>query len=176
VNLFKVPTSLHSHPEYPYTNHIDNIAVSFDTTDHYNTAHFHDLGKLSKEFQDYINNKDGAKKTTHALEGAILYFLSQDHKIDDNTFPIFLSILKHHGNLENINSLANDTLSRESHFSERYPKLEEKIRYISKYLTDNIDFNLDEFLEVFDDEEFVHNNNLGGLNNYFKLKRFCGIL
>jgi CRISPR-associated endonuclease/helicase Cas3 len=170
VNLFKAPDSLYSHPEYPYTKHVDNIAASFDTPDHHDIAYFHDIGKLSKEFQNYINKKDGSRKTTHALEGAILYFFAKDRKMDDNTFPIFLSILKHHGNLENINSLANDTLSCESHFSERYPKLEEKIEYISKYLTDSIDFDFDEFLGVFDDEEFVHNNNLGGLNNYFKIK------
>ena len=165
VNLFNAPDSLYSHPEYPYTKHVDNIAACFDTPDHHNTAYFHDIGKLSKEFQNYINKRDGSRKTTHALEGAILYFFAQDRKMDDNTFPIFLSILKHHGNLENINSLANDTLSCESHFSERHPKLEEKIKYISKYLTDNIDFELDEFIEVIDDEDFVNINYLVGLDN-----------
>lgn len=170
MSLFKVPTSLHSHPGYPYTKHIDNIAASFDTPDHHNTASFHDIGKLSEEFQSYINKKDGSKKTTHALEGAIIYFFAQDSKIDKNTFPIFLSILKHHGDLENINDLANETLSCESHYSERYSNLEDKIKYISQYSAINIDFDMDGLLETFDDEEFVKNNNLGGLDNYFKIK------
>jgi len=165
-----VPNSLYSHPEYPYTKHVENISASFDNPDHQSASWFHDIGKLSKEFQNYINDKEGSKKTTHALEGAILYFFSQDYKIDDNTFPIFLSILKHHGDLENINFLANETLSCESHFSERYSNLAEKIKYISKYLTYNVDFDLDRFLDVYDDEEFVNNNNLGELENYFKIK------
>ncbi|GJQ50558.1 MAG: CRISPR-associated helicase/endonuclease Cas3 [Candidatus Kuenenia stuttgartiensis] len=170
MNLFEVPDSFYSHPEYPYTKHVDNIVACFNDTAHHDTAHFHDIGKLSKEFQDYINNRYGCKKTTHAMEGAILYLYSNDCKIDEKTFPIFLSILKHHGDLENINSLANETLSCESNFSRKYSNLARKIKYISKYLPGGINFALDEFIDIFDDEEFVNNNNLGGLSNYFKIK------
>lgn len=170
MNLFNVPTSLYSHPKYPYIKHIDNIVASFDTSDHHNTAYFHDIGKLSKEFQNYITNKNGGKKTTHALEGALLYFFYQGRKIDNKTFPIFLSILKHHGDLGNIHDIANDNLSCESYFTEKYTNLEKKIKYISQYTTKNIDFDIEEFIEIFDDEEFVKNNNLGGLDNYFKIK------
>ena len=101
MSLFNINEQYSSHPDYPYRNHVKNIIDSFDNKDHKIAAEFHDLGKLSKDFQIYINNVNNSnnKKTTHALESSLLFLKESDYKLDKNTLPIFISILKHHGNL-----------------------------------------------------------------------------
>ncbi len=101
MNLFDVDRELWSHPDKSYLSHIENIANSFDNDKaHQIIANFHDIGKLSNEFQQYIR-KEKKEKTTHAIEGAYLFcFLVES--IDEDFLSIFFSIIKHHGSLPNI--------------------------------------------------------------------------
>ena len=145
MNLFDIDTKIKSHPDYPYKNHIKNMANSFGEGIHRMAASFHDLGKLSNEFQNYIQNLDRGKKTTHAFESSLIYLFLNELKIKPETVAIFISILKHHGNLENINELSDDKLSDEEDILYRYPNLEKKINRICDLSDINIDFKLNEW-------------------------------
>jgi len=170
VNLSKISSNLYSHPDYPYIKHVSNIAASFSESTHKKTAYFHDIGKLCKEFQNFINDPDKSKKTTHALESALIYLFNNNLEITSESFPIFISILKHHGDLENINSFVNEKLSDEGYISYRYPRLIDKIEHIKQHTDIELDFELNEFCDIFDEENFVKSNKLGGLRNYFRIK------
>lgn len=170
MNFSKISPNLYSHPYYPYIKHVENITASFNDRNHQTAAYYHDIGKLSKEFQDFINDPGKSKKTTHALESALIYFFENNLEITSENFPIFISILKHHGDLENVNSIANERLSDENYLSNRYPRLKEKIEYVKQHIGIDLDFELDEFCEFFDKEDFVKSNDFGGLDNYFMIK------
>lgn len=92
-----------SHPNVNLSSHVYHIYQSFpNDLNHRTVSFFHDIGKMSQEFQDYINKKSN-KKTTHAFESSFFYFLLRYEK---DSFEIFLAnlyaIYKHHGNLPNI--------------------------------------------------------------------------
>lgn len=53
--MMQISDTFNSHPKKPYSSHIKNIANSFDDDEHKEAAYFHDLGKISQKFQDYIN-------------------------------------------------------------------------------------------------------------------------
>jgi CRISPR-associated endonuclease/helicase Cas3 len=170
VNLFEIEEKYFSHPNYPYIKHIRNIANSFEDANHKITAMYHDLGKLTKAFQTYINPEHpNKKKTTHALIGALFFLSQQVYRLDKNSLPVFLSIIKHHGNLEDVNTLAYD-LSDEEDLLNEYPKLIDKI-YEVKSIT-GIDGNLDlkDFCDFFESDNFVKNRNLSGIDSYYNIK------
>jgi len=159
VNLFKVDESLWSHPNKPYINHISNIANSFDDEAHRISANFHDIGKLSSEFQSYIR-KETNKKTTHAIEGGYLFPFLID-RIDKDFLPTFFSIVKHHLSLSNIK---DDVYKYGNNFDNDF-KSEQWIRKIK-----TIKHNLG--VSVEDDAEDFH-----GLFRQFydNLESFMGI-
>ncbi|NLU35397.1 MAG: DEAD/DEAH box helicase, partial [Wolinella succinogenes] len=99
--LENLGNSLFSHPNYPFKNHVKNIADSFDDREHKESAYFHDIAKLSDDFQSYING-NFKRKTTHAFESAFVYFCQQGEFRSWEESAIFYSILKHHINLPNI--------------------------------------------------------------------------
>ena len=170
VNLFDVDEKYFSHPNYPYREHIKNIADSFDDDSHKWSAIFHDLGKLCDSFQTYINPEHrNKKKTTHALIGALLFLYQQGNQLDKASLPVFLSILKHHGNLEDVNTLAYD-LSDAGDLENAFPGLIKKMAEVIKIAKIEGCFNLEECSEFFDDEDFVSKNNLGGIDSYFNIK------
>lgn len=159
MNLFKVDESLWSHPNKPYINHISNIANSFDDEAHRISANFHDIGKLSSEFQSYIR-KETNKKTTHAIEGGYLFPFLID-RIDKDFLPTFFSIVKHHLSLSNIK---DDVYKYGNNFDNDF-KSEQWIRKIK-----TIKHNLG--VSVEDDAEDFH-----GLFRQFydNLESFMGI-
>lgn len=170
MNLFEIDEKYFSHPNYPYKKHIINIANSFDNEGHKISAMYHDLGKLSKDFQTYINPENSNKrKTTHALIGALLFLFQQGKQLDKNSFPIFFSILKHHGNLEDVNTLAND-LSDEEDLLNEYPKLIERIDEIKSITGIDRHFNLEDCCDFFESDDFVKNRNLSGVDSFFVIK------
>ncbi len=90
-----------SHPGYPYEKHIGNIADSFPDPLHKEIAHFHDAGKLSDKFQNGVLK--GTTKTTHALEGAFVYFADcckQKRPLARDVLTAFWTIAAHHTGLD----------------------------------------------------------------------------
>lgn len=175
----KIEDTFFSHPNKNYNDHISRIAQSFDDENHSVVAHYHDLGKLSNEFQAYISlvkeinesNNDFEKrrnkfKTTHTLESAYLYFCNQA-KIKEEFLANFFAILKHHTSLSDISKDMNDYLSTIDNYvdNERL----EIIKTIAK--KSNIKFNDDiyEFIDYFDaisNEDFYKS-----INTFFLFKK-----
>jgi CRISPR-associated endonuclease/helicase Cas3 len=169
VSLFEIPDIYFSHPdEYPLSTHIKNIAASFNDPTHKRAAAFHDLGKLNKKFQQNINN--GGALPFHSLEGALFFLFYNDLGIDIDLFGIFLSILKHHGNLPDVNPLAEDMLADEDYIFRNHPDLTDTVRQIQTIIETKLDFDLEKFCEIFDTESFVNDNNLSGLYSFFRIR------
>jgi len=167
VNLFKVDNDLWSHPNKPYVNHIQNIADSFDDEAHKISANFHDIGKLSNEFQRYIH-KETKKKTTHAIEGGYLFTFLAEY-IDENFLSIFFSIVKHHLSMSNI----KDNLYKYSNKNENNFEQEnwiEKIKTIEISLQTKSEHNAKDFHELL--RMFVDNfENFSTMEQFFLFKK-----
>ena len=170
MNLSDIREEYRSHPGYPLKKHINNIAKSFSSNAHKETALFHDLGKLSKEFQLYINGVARSKRTTHALESAFIYLLLKNYQFSPETFTVFISILKHHGDLEDINSTLYDKYSFLDTLLENHSDFQEKIRKICKKIHLESDIDAERFCSLFDTETFVEDNSLNSIQTYFNLK------
>ena len=169
VSLFEIPDSYFSHPdEYPLATHINNIAASFNDPTHKRVASFHDLGKLNNKFQQNINN--GGQLPFHSFEGALFFLLNNNLTIDIESFGIFLSILKHHGNLPDVNPFANDILADEDYILRNHPDLKDTIQQIKKIVQINLHFELEDCYEIFDTESFVNINKLNGLHSFFRIR------
>lgn len=171
MSLFEIGDNYYSHPEYPLTRHISNMIESFDDKTHRMACAYHDSGKLSKEFQSYIRKPEDNKKTKHAFLSAIFFLINNGLKINEQTFSIFLSILRHHGNLENVDDLAY-ALSTEDYIEENYPALQERIKHISGITGDEANFDLDEIIDLFDSKGSFVNDHLfdKDIFLYFKIK------
>lgn len=170
MNLFDIDEGYLSHPNYPYREHIKNIADSFDDESHKWSAMFHDLGKLSEAFQTYINpDNPNTRKTTHALIGALLYFAKNNHQLDKKSFLIFLSVLKHHGNLEDVNAMA-ENLNYEEDLLYDNPNLEIALTEIQSIIGKELAIDINEFCEFFNEEDFVFEKHLNGIDTYFQIK------
>ncbi|MEA3452418.1 MAG: CRISPR-associated helicase Cas3' [Bacteroidota bacterium] len=167
MNLFDIDESYCSHPNYAYKKHIENIADSFDDISHKESASFHDLGKLCNKFQSYIKG-ESTTKTIHALQGALIYLKQQGYKLNKKTLPVFISILKHHGNLENVNAIAN-ALNYSEDLLNKYSTLLDDIEEIKKIIDDK-NTEIEDICDYFDEDDFVLEYNLGGINSYFKIK------
>ena len=169
MSLFEIPDIYFSHPDkYPLSTHIKNIAASFNDPTHKKAAAFHDLGKLNNKFQQNINN--GGQLPFHSLEGAFFLLLYHNIEIDVESFGIFLSILKHHGNLPDVNSLAEDILADEDYILRNHPDLKDTIQQIKKIIQINLHFELEDCYEIFDTESFVNDNKLNGLYSFFRIR------
>lgn len=170
MNLFDIDKKYCSHPEYPYKNHIKNIADTFNDLSHKQSASYHDLGKLCQAFQIYINSKDKTKnKTTHALAGTLIYLKSNNYNLNKESLAIFITILKHHGNLENVNSIANG-LNDSEDILYKYSNLINLIKEIGNIINIENDFDIEEICDYFDEDEFVFEKNMSGIDSYFKIK------
>ncbi len=167
MNLFDVGEKYYSHPKYPYRKHIQNISNSFNDCFHKEAASYHDLGKLKKDFQNFINNQTN-KKTTHALEGAFLFLQHKNYKLNKKNFSVFLSILKHHSNLENVNSIA-ERYNFDEDIIDQNPNLLENLKEISSIIN-NIEFDLNQCCDLFDKDDFITTYDLSGIDEYFEIK------
>jgi CRISPR-associated endonuclease/helicase Cas3 len=170
VNLFDIEKKYWSHPNYPLQKHLKNIAASFVENSHKETAFFHDIGKLTDEFQKYIKNPDHARRTTHALESALIYLTNKSYKITPESFAIFYAILKHHGDLEDTNDFFYDKLSFIDDLLETYPDIEKRLEKICDRISLPLDLDLDEICSLFDKEEFLQEHGLESFQNYFLIK------
>ncbi len=190
MTLFDVPSNKYSHPDnYKYNTHIKNIAASFNNNTQHILANYHDLGKLSDEFQNYLNIINKIKycdknstvfnelkkelynsKTTHAFESAYIFLTYNNLKINLENLSIFLAILRHHGNLKNTNEYFENTLLNEEEILYSHPNFQKKIKKICKIANIELNVALEDYCELFDSENFIQTNNLTGLKTYFKIK------
>lgn len=168
-----------SHPEKNYNDHISRIAKSFEDENHKVVADYHDLGKLSDRFQEYISlkkiegesEKAFAKrrnklKTTHTLESAYLYFCNEA-KRDKDFLANFFASFKHHGSLPNIFQDTKEYLAViDKCIDERRLKVMESIATKAR-----LDFNDDiyEFIDFFDVE--IDEDNYKAIDNFFLFKQ-----
>lgn len=167
-----------SHPNRRYIEHISNIAKSFNDIEHKIVAEYHDLGKLSNRFQEYISLKqrEGERlkefekrrdrlKTTHTLESAYLYFSNADRD-NINFLANFFAILKHHTSLPNIKRDMRDYLAIIDSYMDS-GRLE-RIEDIAKKVNIKVCKDIYEFIDFFDeleDREFYQN-----LDEFFRFK------
>ncbi len=173
VTLFNIDEQFLSHPDYPLNDHITNIAESFVDENHRMAAMFHDLGKLSDKFQKYIKNPILKSNTTHSLESAIIFLCWKNLELTPENFAIFISILKHHGNLEDINHFVYNRLSEFANSN----RFEGKLKDICLKAKLNVDIDIDDFAELFDNAKFVEKTGLKGFNTYFLVKeRFSKLI
>lgn len=170
MNLFDIDEKYFSHPKYSYQKHIKNIADSFCDKSHLSAALFHDLGKLCNDFQTYIDpSHPNRSKTTHSIVGALTYLANHNYHLERDSFSIFISILKHHGNLDDINEIA-ENLSDTDFLLHDYPDMSGKLNEIKKIIgCDEID--LEKCCDFFDaDDSFVKEKGLNDLDMYFQTK------
>lgn len=168
MNLFDLDASYFSHPDHPFRDHISNIAASFKDHDHEIAAEFHDFGKLSDEFQHYIATWGQGPKTKHATLGAFYFLLTSRLRIDKKTFAIFLSILKHHGDLPNVDDYVLNTFDDDEMIEDDFERITAICNNIESRSTFKHD--ADDLIELFDEEEFTACRNLKGLDSYFGVK------
>lgn len=168
VTLFDLPDGVYSHPgEYPLKTHVFNIAESFDDPIHKKAAFCHDLGKLNRDFQDNINR--GGPLPFHAHAGAFFFLAYAGMEIDRDAFGVFLSILKHHGDLPDVQTLADDLMDDET-IRYDHPEISNAIQQIQNHIGIRVDFDLEDICELFDHEPFVKTYGLKGLSCYFRIK------
>lgn len=168
VTLFDLPDGVYSHPgHYPLKTHVLNIAESFDDPEHGKAALFHDLGKLNKTFQTNIT--DGGPLPFHAHAGALFFLAYAGVVLDRESFGVFISILKHHGDLPDVQDLADDLMDNEA-IRHVHVELPDSIQKIQSDLGIQVDFDLEVLCEVFDHESFVKAHTLNGLPSYFRIK------
>lgn len=168
VTLFDLPDGVCSHPgDYPFKTHVLNMAEAFDDSVHKRTVYFHDLGKLNRTFQANINR--GGPLPLHAHAGAFFFLAHSGMALGPETFGVFLSILKHHGDLPDVQDLA-DSLMDEETVRYNHPELPESVQQIQTDLGILVDFSLEYLCELFDHESFVKAYGLAGVSSYFKIK------
>ena len=116
-----------SHPNKPYSYHIENMFHRDDDSLAKEVKRFHDVAKLKDNFQRYIRGEEGVDKN-HSLLSGYIFLLNSDFEERELLFG-FLAIVSHHGNVEN------------------FFNLNEPNRYIGKYATNSKELSfLDEVL------------------------------
>ncbi|WP_332444331.1 CRISPR-associated helicase Cas3' [Wolinella succinogenes] len=98
-----------SHPDKLLSSHIQNIAA-FDAEDALFciVARFHDLGKVTDSFQDYIR-KIKKSANPHAFISGVLFLLHHKDSLNvkNATFGIN-AIISHHGHLKSYKDIINE--------------------------------------------------------------------
>lgn len=170
MTLFDIDAKYRSHPGYPLKWHQANAADSFEEAFHKESALFHDIGKLTQEFQNYIDPDKKGKATTHSLESALIYLVYKNYRFSPEVFAVFYSILRHHGNLEDTNNYFYDRLSYPDDILDNYPNILKRLEKICQHLSLPFQIDLDEICSRFDSDEFVQENHLSSIHNYFFVK------
>ena len=170
MNLFDIDGEYFSHPDYPLIHHSSRAAASFGDNVHREAAWFHDLGKLTKEFQTYIQSKGKAKSTTHTLESALIYLESKEYELTPETFAVFYAILKHHGDLEDTENYFYNYLGDPDDVEDHHPGIDKRIDTICHRIGKVSLPDIETICELFDEDEFIDENGLSGLDIYFQIK------
>lgn len=135
----------------------------------YISAAFHDLGKATSFFQQYIRNPEARhdKRKSHALLSAVFVFFAAEKYLQSRTYEnefgrffsvfAFSAVKRHHGRLNNI----SDEILIDPEWRELLPELAKSIDctlvqpFIDELLK-GLDFNVDwtEFLQFISDEVY----------------------
>jgi CRISPR-associated endonuclease/helicase Cas3 len=170
VNLFEIDSGYCSHPDYPLEYHLSHAAASFDDPVHKEAAWFHDLGKLTNEFQTYIQSSGKGKSTTHTLESALIFLESKGYELTPEIFAVFYAILKHHGNLEDTGAYFYNYLGDPDDVEDHHPGIEKQLETICQRLGRPNLPDIKTICDLFDEDEFIEENSLNGLHVYFHIK------
>ncbi len=94
-------SELLSHPNKPLIKHITNMLAEADSRLLQCIKIYHDIAKLKTNFQIYIKNPtEKIADKNHALLSSYIFLLNSEFNELDTAFG-FLSIVSHHGNVEN---------------------------------------------------------------------------
>ena len=94
-----------SHPNKALKFHILNMINDGDDEITRQIKLFHDIAKLKQNFQKYINNpNDKITDKNHSLLSAYIFLLNSTFDELSSAFG-FLSIVSHHGDVENFSEL-----------------------------------------------------------------------
>lgn len=135
---------------------------------HQKASEYHDFGKLSQAFQNYIMNPQKAAKTRHTLKGALYYLLQEKLLIRQESFSIFFSILRHHGDLPDVNDYVLRNLGDMDGLEETVKEIHLICQQVSIPLESEQEAN--DVIELFDTETFTDDHYLNGLETYFETK------
>lgn len=106
-----------SHPEKLYVRHIEQMYDESDTALERAVKMYHDIAKLKNNFQIYIRDTtQNIKDKNHSLLSGYL-FLFNNHFNDLEMLFGFLSIISHHGKVENFFQIKEDNKNIGRHCS-----------------------------------------------------------
>lgn len=177
MNFFKLDKGYYSHPEYPLENHLSHAAASFDDPGHKETAWFHDAGKLTREFQTYIQSEGKGPSTTHALESALVFLESKKYELNPKTFAAFYAILKHHADLEDTEDYFYRGFGDPDDVEDRCPDLDRRLETICQRMGGRKIPDIETVCDLIGQDGLIDDNNLKGLHNYFLIKeRFSRLI
>ena len=170
MNLFDIDGGYCSHPDYPLKYHLSHAADSFVDPVHKEAVWFHDLGKLTREFQTYIGSRGKGKSTTHTLESALVFLESKGYELTPKIFAVFYAILKHHGDLEDTETYFYNYLGDPDDVEDHHPGLDNRLETICKRLGKTTLPDMETICDIFDEDEFIEENGLNGFHVYFQIK------
>lgn len=170
MNFFEIDTAYCSHPDYPLGDHLGHSAASFEDIVHKEAAWFHDLGKLTREFQTYIQSQGKGPPTTHALESALIFLKSKKDELTPEIFAVFYAIIKHHGDLEDTETYFYNKLQDADDLEDMYPDLETRLETVCSRLTGIQPPNIEATCDLFGQGNFLNENRLIGIQTYFLIK------
>ena len=170
MNLFNIKGNYCSHPDYPLRNHLRHAADSFEDPVHKDAAWFHDLGKLTEEFQTYIQSNGKAKSTTHALESALIFLESKGYKLTSEIFAVFYAILKHHGDLEDTEAYFYNRLGDPDDVEDRRPDIGRRLETICRRIGGTKLPELETICDLLGKDDFIEETGLKGIHTYFLIK------
>lgn len=174
-----------SHPGVALRDHLLNAAAAFDDPLHRETALHHDTGKLSQEFQAYIKARakdqdqpqdrgPGRSRkppaTTHALESALVYLAQKGMEITTPAFAAFLSILKHHGDLEDTAPFLYNKFGDADDLDDDPGELENRLESVCRRLGGHPVPDPEEACDLLGSDDLISTHDLQGLGTYFTIK------
>jgi len=98
-----------SHPDKKLIDHIARIAEAYDDTLFQATAHYHDAGKTTDSFQDYIASEEVLSSEPHAPVSGLIFLLSKRNSFNFNALLFaYNAIISHHGPLHSRKSICDN--------------------------------------------------------------------
>jgi CRISPR-associated endonuclease/helicase Cas3 len=153
---------------------------------------FHDFGKATSFFQNYIQNldiestEDSRKKRSHGLISALLVFGILKEKFPENLIlPLFgfIIVLRHHGNLKDINTLIvfsdkemENVLIQAEHLE--WEEVKNIVREFTddKFITKSFIFNIVDYFQPRTPRELKRLNQNFSIEHYFIFNLLYSIL
>jgi len=141
-----------SHPDKLLSSHIENI-MAFDKDDPLfgTIAKFHDLGKTTKSFQNYIKGFTISSEP-HAFVSGLLFLLQFSKELDSKSLIFGINaISSHHGKLKSLGQLFN-TMLKPTEAKKQADEIAQKSDAVEYFGLHEFDF------AIIDDFEIEHND------------------